>query len=403
MNSTSTNNGLGKSGTVGHKLGIFSLSLLLFGNAFKQWPLLQWLSVDPAVIGALGALITVLYHMVIRFRVPRAIFAMLGLFVIVLPCLSWTQWNPYARDKAIRLFTITLAASISPPFIIREPRDLRALCNTITCMGLILSVSSLRGYLAPIGDVGRLTAYGMNPIWFARLVGMAALWPIISSLNGGEKPLSVLVISLPCLIALVGSGSKGPLVAFLVTFAVVMIFSFQGNVRHLLLGAVVVVLGCIAIVFGLRMAPELARDRIIEITRINMATIDISRSQAWSVCLELIPKNPLGIGLGGFSLHDGLLWPHNLTLEVFLETGWLGGIYLITLLLFTFRNNLIMSQLGGPEFIALGAYVLFEFLNAMVSGDFTSAKVLLALASMTLSMKPSTNMRLATQERVSQD
>lgn len=100
------------------------------------------------------------------------------------------------------------------------------------------------------------------------------------------------------------------------------------------------------------------------------------RLEAWNLSLDIIKKYPiLGTGLGGFKGYNGLGWtiinkyPHNLFLEMFVETGIIGLFILFSLLFFLFKYS---YQLSKFTFI----FLLFALFLSMFSKDIATQSVL---------------------------
>ncbi len=91
--------------------------------------------------------------------------------------------------------------------------------------------------------------------------------------------------------------------------------------------------------------------------------------------LTLIARHPLGIGWGGFAstptaeaaYFGRFAYPHNILLEVLVEGGWLAGLMLIGLVIWSVRGFLLTSD--GPQGAALYALGTYWFLVAQTSGD----------------------------------
>jgi hypothetical protein len=85
-----------------------------------------------------------------------------------------------------------------------------------------------------------------------------------------------------------------------------------------------------------------------------------------AVALGVIVAEPLGIGHGGFARYHPEQ-PHNVYLNTFLNSGWLGGMSYLVLVLATFMRALTLALRRGPAqpfAIVLGA----TFIGLMVEG-----------------------------------
>jgi hypothetical protein len=59
-----------------------------------------------------------------------------------LPGVLWTTWWPYALDKTIRFFSLTLLAAVAPVYLVTTARAFRAFTIGFLVVGIILCVSA---------------------------------------------------------------------------------------------------------------------------------------------------------------------------------------------------------------------------------------------------------------------
>ena len=69
---------------------------------------------------------------------------------------------------------------------------------------------------------------------------------------------------------------------------------------------------------------------------------DISRFQLFNQAWNLFLDHPLGVGIGGFHFYTGEVWPHNFILEILCETGIIGSLVFLALIII----NLIYKHIG---------------------------------------------------------
>jgi len=112
------------------------------------------------------------------------------------------------------------------------------------------------------------------------------------------------------------------------------------------------------------------------------------RVSEFVTALKVISDSPLvGVGLGGYGIagyqSDGNIYPHNIFLEAFAETGFIGfllfGLSMLSLLLLAPR---ICKTKDGVTYLIL---LLFVLLNYQKSGGFISARNLYMFAGVYLS------------------
>ncbi len=120
----------------------------------------------------------------------------------------------------------------------------------------------------------------------------------------------------------------------------------------------------------------------------------------WGPTIETIAENPLGVGIGYGSQTrantfaaqtEFFVEPHNELLQKILETGVLGGVIFLILLIAVFRDGLRLSRVDAPvkQFgIGFAAVTVGFWLCGMVNVPFSGSSGLLywALAGVVLSM-----------------
>lgn len=222
-------------------------------------------------------------------------------------------------------------------------------------------ISFFVGYREPFADGVRWTLKGIsNPIWFARFIGTLLL--IIVTCE--KKKLSFLFIfSILAAIPLIYlSGSRGPLISALLVFFVKAV----NSVSRIKLIAYVAIFSIFIFLGFTFIGGRLFTSDLFSINeRINFLSY---------FSLDNFPLLH-GYGLGSFGIivfgEDGLLvYPHNIFLELFFETGLLGLFSFFLLLFYFFR------QFSTSLLYLLSLYFL---LNSQISGDLSSNNSLFIL------------------------
>ncbi len=181
--------------------------------------------------------------------------------------------------------------------------------------------------------------------------------------------------ALPVLaIALLASGSRGPVVAFVVAFFALVALAAADRRRRRQLGIVVGAL-LIAAVLVPFVVPGSAVGRSLS-TIIGSASglSSNGRSSEWANAFAAFSQNTwLGLGTGGFAKIDPILqYPHNILLEVGVELGILGVIAVVVMIGSMFRRLISIWRAGLPddrlESSLLIALLLMALVNALFSG-----------------------------------
>lgn len=239
---------------------------------------------------------------------------------------------------------------------------------------IVLTVLFILGFKETNEDNSRLMVIGLgHPIWASRYVAYLLIFPIYSLLNNGTVNKWEW-LSFPCaMLLLVYSGSRGPLVSFIVSVYIIVFpkISFKKNI---LLIIILCAMSYLFITFSGRMQTDAAdssnAQRILLITRLFENNFNILK----------------GVGIGSYQLLvtgvDEVYYPHNIILETFVETGLIGLVSLSGFFLYLFRRfrlNLICT------------ICLYYFLNAQLSGDISGNNNFFILATICMAILPLKN------------
>jgi O-antigen ligase len=249
----------------------------------------------------------------------------------------------------------------------------------------------------------RASLLGANPIAVSRsLAVIAAMVTVIGIRREGWKRLTALVILALILLAIVSTGSRGPLASF---FAGIILFTvmFESPVyksKLFLVGGISIV-----IVFGLLLLlPESLTTRYMQITQGDMivtaggvervSTI-ATRLNFWSLSLKGWLSGPsnflFGMGASGFSSffvwRDFRWYPHNIFFEVLVEQGFVGFVLLIMMIAVAVRYLLKARKVGmlSEHSSVWVAATLVIFFSAQFSGDINDNRILLMFLAIALS------------------
>ena len=104
-----------------------------------------------------------------------------------------------------------------------------------------------------------------------------------------------------------------------------------------------------------------------------------------------------GTGLGGFSKTGERLYPHNMLLELYIETGWFG---LLTLLLLismnAYRKHLKLNRVTNSSYYIL-LPIIGVFVRSMASSDLTESISFIVAMVVLINIKGATKSKLITQ------
>ena len=295
-------------------------------------------------------------------------------FLSFLPGFIASSLNPYGQIKLLAVI-VALILVIAPSMSRNVSANIELLLKFILLIAIGTSVCLL---LFGESDVaGRIAVWGLNPISTGRVTGLAVV--ILSAVLvirwRGIAPYWIAIIAIPIgTVATFQSGSRGPILAILVSLAAVLLVA--GPSKTFIQRATI--LGFLGL--GARL---LFSSPILENTRLTTADAN-GRDILFGTAVETIASNPTGIGWGNFYLElpnfsrvDAFtLYPHNIFLEIGVEGGWFALATFVMLVFLSFRNLLRGVQAGKSIAVIVLAVFIFALVNASLSSDFVGNRLL---------------------------
>lgn len=362
-----------------------SVLLLLYAGYFKANPFLSWVPVDLTTLGAaltLAGIVTVL----IRSTVPRGTGVVLALWATFVPAAILHADNAYGASKSLHLFTLTLLAALGPLYLLQSERRQETWVLMQIGLGCVLATgAALSPAPAPAdGAVYRLSLDGSNAIGAGRAAGVAVVGCLVLVIAGHRRRLLFLLLGAAVTVPMFLSGSRGPVLSAAAAVAVVAVLAPASSTRRFVRIIIVAVGGTLAWLW-------LRGDTTGPIGRISSTLTGGDQSASSQVRLLLwrytsahISGHFWGTGWGalqdvsGFRLlsGDGLVYPHNVLLEVTGEAGWIAGAAVIWFLVSGLLR--LRAAATGPYPAALLGIAVFFSVNAMVSGDVNDNRLMWA-------------------------
>jgi capsular exopolysaccharide synthesis family protein len=340
---------------------------LVLSGSFKDLEVLDVLPADATLL--LAAVVAVLVALrLVSDPVPRAAHTVIVGFLLLVPAAFLTAPTEYGADKELRLFTLTFLSMFAPVVLIRDRSDVRR--HVLALAGVAALVAAVA-----LVDPQPSSDYEGAPVATESAgtigLGIAAAVVVVIATMGVIWRTAPWQVALPAAAAsvyvLLQSGSRGPLLA---TVLAVLAGAFLVRVRPALGRAVAVAsLVGVGLLAAFRMAPLYARDRIIDLLTGETAGSVDNRVRLIDDALDVVDRNPWGVGWGGFEAETfaAYRYPHNLPLEVLAEAGLLFGTLFLGWLVLCFvrAHRATVDPTGGTVF----ALLVFAFAEAMVSGD----------------------------------
>lgn len=338
-----------------------SIVMLLSGTVYSKFLGLP--------LPELGALAVAFFLLVDVARWGRRWAQPLGLFIILfgallIPAYFNMPHSEYGIEKVYKLSTITALSALSA-LLLRTRGDFATFIKVWVSFSLLAAAVTIAGRVTG-GVAGRANLLEANPIWLGRELAVGLLLCAWLSLRRGQRSLRGLLGCGVFVVALLLTGSRGPLLAAALGMAVLLRFRLQRPSLGVAAGGFILS----AFLVGVAAFFQVSKLRSLEWLKNPLtAAVESDRLGMWSLAWEISADHPWGIGWGGWTEYYQLTqWPHNLYLEVFLEAGWVSGFVVLSLLWLAFGRTL---RLGGadPLLDLTAALLVCVSLFSMVSGD----------------------------------
>jgi hypothetical protein len=335
----------------------------------------------------LGAIVFILVLLgILRDGVPALpvhVALLVAVALVVLFGVTYSQDPVYGVAKGLRFATLGALAMAAPVVLLRGEKAVDRLLLSVLAIGVGLSAYALA---VPVTArvVGRLVAFGGSPITLGRVSGVAIAAGIGLAIQSKRWRWLLLAGVPPLFVTLLGTGSRGPLVAAITAAGVVITgVLFARGVRKTRL-AIVIAGVAIAVAVAWQFLPENIVGRYALLLRSDPGASIIVRPQmltaAWVAgCTDLYG----GTGTGSFGVVSGMQpykYPHNMVAEVFAENGAVTVTMLLAALVIGMTATLRWAlRTGTPAGWSIVFGVAFTLTNSMVSGDLNDNQLLFTL------------------------
>jgi O-antigen ligase len=219
---------------------------------------------------------------------------------------------------------------------------------------------------------------GTNPILFGATFAVALMIFMVRLIEKGKLDIKLLIGALISLFLLVMSGSRGPVISFIVAALFYYLISLNKmKTRTKILSAVAI----ITIVMGIigTVPPQVISTYAYTFTseaQESEVSSVFQRLTMWKQSIEEFKESPiLGVGFGNSA--GGIGYPHNIVLEIGAEFGSLGLLILLLIVYFTWQeaSSQLKIRKDRDLNILLKTALLFfvySLTEAMFSGQITN-------------------------------
>ncbi|MDI6698941.1 MAG: O-antigen ligase family protein [Candidatus Saccharicenans sp.] len=382
------------------KIAEWLFALFLFAGYYKADRRVAFIQnhIDITILFLILSFCVLFYRMLktkFALRTPIGFNKVAVLFILLIlslvGSLLYTDSRQYGYDKVFRFIFITGWAFFGAGLLITDFHSLKRFSWATVVISTLMAIDALANYQA-IGRVGFITALGSNYIALARACGLGFLVTVAFILPIKKSPLMnpiLWIMAVLQLWAALIAGARGPVLALILSLALFLILSVNGRPfiridRYAIrLGVVILCALIILGVGGEELFPTLMFRTQVLLTEVGSSAL--TRISFNREALELWARSPIwGHGVGQFSVAVAGLdireYPHNIILELGAETGLIGTLIFLAMILTAFAIPIITrgKQKGLAKVVTRYLLVagFFAFVNSMVSGDINDNRML---------------------------
>jgi O-antigen ligase len=368
-------------------LSLVVLHLFVFSGMLKwlPWPL------DPTLLFGVLLAVACTWRVIAGYAwlplsvVPAVIANVLFLLFYASTAL-YTVSPDYWRTK-IATIALALLALLSPLVLVRSARDLRISILVLQVLawaaasGVMWAYSA--GYILVVSEgLGRQETKLPDYLTLGYLIGLGVL-----STFGG-RGLWTHATRIVCLGGLLLLPGRGPFVIALVLLAAMWALSF-GTAMAAKSSRLSILLYGLGLSLALTFwgGAESLRLRLSGSVDTYARRLETSREEEFALAYRYISgAAAFGSGIGGYGIavhdKDENIYPHNLFLEAFAESGAIGGALFLVAMLVLVQQSYRMARASGRVLFA--ALFVFTLANYQKSGGFVGARDLYMYAGLIL-------------------
>lgn len=307
-------------------------------------------------------------------RMPDSFLLYIALVALMTASLAYTPVFDAGLEKLGRFLTVTALVIVAPFFVLTTPQALKRFLA-----GFAIAAFVICGYsLTDLGSSSRLVTPSSNTIGLGHIACSLILliwFAVMPRLSLFKRMMVYPLLAVPA-VALIGSGSRGAVIAVLLA----VIFSLLLYRRLAVDVACFSALGFAAIPF--LKIPEASFEYLG--TLFNFRNVDgllNFRAELLGYGWKLLQQHPLlGVGIQGFRYYSPNAalynWPHNIFLEIGCELGIPAVLLVCTIFGSAIRESLRQIRDDVSPYATLAyvaaALLLAGIVNSLNTGDINS-------------------------------
>lgn len=358
--------------------GPSSLALLVLSGQIKQSPALSWIPLDLTVLSAIMVVSGIVICLFSRNQsgVALGVVWPFIIWVFFIPAALFTRADDYGL-KILTLFTVSFLLAVAPFYLLRVSEQRKIFVASFAVISLLVTAYSVfveQTFDSQYSD--RLIIAGADSIGSARVAfGATIVFAIAAFLTRKRNLRHIFSVVAALLSAYLGvsTGSRGPLIA--VILSLILVISFAPIFRSARAKSLImlVTIAALFVPFLFLNAADGSRRIVTLFTGVEDTSTQI-REILWINAIDMIRRNPVtGDGWGVYQEKFGT-YPHNLILELGTAVGTIVTLIFVVILLYSCFIS-IRNASTPWDAMMLGLFV-FSLVTAMVSNDFNDNRLL---------------------------
>jgi len=377
--------------TVNSFLNFFIVLVFVF---FIYSGLIKWLNIIPidatiffAIPLVLAMSVKVLFLRNSVYKINAIIIvAFIALMIwIAITCL-YTISEEFYKDKLLRTALISLAFFF-PLIFFTNFSYIKYFINSMTILGVAVIIILAIVYAATGSlDIIFFTT-DIEDLNIPDYLVISETLGIFIFINHSRNNVIILPLKIMAFIFMIMIGGKGPVILFILIYTLYYLFRTKFTLKKVLVFLIVSLL----FVNSLSFFQENKISRLLY-SRVTSFSEDKSRQNLFYTSLSILKdKFVFGTGYGGFGMaaenKDERLYPHNIILEIFVETGIIGLVLILLVLGYLFFRIFwrIYCKKKDIATIDLALCYTYIFLEAMKSSSFVDIRNMFAIIGVILS------------------
>ena len=398
-----------------------SVILFIFSGRFKSLPELQFLPIDATLFFFVLTFALIVVRRIMGHLRPLPMDApdllMLGFWAVGIVSVFWSSLEPENIDKTWRFASVGMTGYFFVSVLAQNrERRARMLRLIIGFSSLLLLYYSYHRWVVGV-DIRELQftgrIQGNNYIEYATHASYLFFVCLPLALYGPAR-LLILAIggAVAALFGLTLIGARGPLVFSVLSIPVAAVGlllcpnRLMTGTRRLLLFLVVLVATAWAGYVGLVAVKGFsgATEQLYTLERLSLQlshestnSLDVRAEGRELAFRRWLEKPLLGWGMGEFRLQHSSDFPHNLALEVLMETGLAGAVFLFPVLGMAVRACYRVARNRQADWVdaALALMFCMEFLShTTVQGYLAESRIYFAMLALMIGLQRTMSYRI---------